>query len=66
MTKLPDAIGNLKALVFLQLRDNQLVDLPESILQLKQLQEVDYNGNKIPAKRARALARLIESNRITY
>jgi leucine-rich repeat protein SHOC2 len=44
---LPDSIGNLDNLTYLNLRDNQLTSLPETIGNLSKLTDLDLLGNQL-------------------
>ena len=47
LTELPAEIGDLRALRWLLMRNNQLVGLPTSIQRLTKLERLDLYGNKL-------------------
>ncbi|MDQ4080464.1 MAG: leucine-rich repeat domain-containing protein, partial [Gemmatimonadota bacterium] len=44
----PDSVGNLHALMHLDLRENQLTSLPDSLRDLSSLEKLDLRWNGLP------------------
>lgn len=47
MVKLPESIGNLKSLIRLYLYGNKISSIPESILELDSLEDLELTNNPV-------------------
>ena len=66
LKSLPDSIGNLTNLKYLNLSKNQLKDLPESIGKLKKLQRLHLYGNQLSDEEKARIKKLLPDTDIYF
>ncbi len=66
LTRLPEELGELKRLKYLELDGNQLTSLPKSMERLVHLKTLDLSRNSIPEEEIEALQRTLPPCDIEY
>lgn len=63
MSQIPELIGSLRGLRFLNLSENLLISPPDSIGNLKELRELRLDGNTLYALTVVPLAKMSDNSR---